>query len=171
MSLSVWNHLGWCMSFGIWEINQHFKHVWNKFSLMNKKFSGLFVIVMGPIELRSLFLLRYNRFGVSRSMFSNWEVMFPSASGKSFMVFAISDATISHCNSDIFSFPNDFVLEPLISIIFLLTLAFMLCHPTGHNSNSTITLTWSWCQITWTFNFMFLHPLISWLPSSNKIFG
>ena len=67
--------------------------------------------------------------------------MFPSASGKSFMVFAISDATVSHCNSDIFSFPNDFVLEPLISIIFLLTLAFMLCHPAGHNSNSTITLT------------------------------
>ena len=155
-SLSVLNHLGWCMSFGASEINQHSNHPLNNFSLMNKNFSGLFVT--RPIGLlRSLFLPRHNRFGVSRSMFSNCEVMFPSASGKSFMVFAISDTRVSHCNSGILSFSNDFVIQSLISLIFLSTLSFMLCPPTGHNLKSTFTLTWSWSLISWKFNFTFLH--------------
>ena len=171
MSLSVLNHLGWCMSLGTWEINQHLNHALNNFSLMNKNFSGLFVT--RPIGLLwSLFLLRHNWFAVSRSMFLNCEVMFPSGNGKSLMIFAISDTRVSHCNNGILSFSNYFVIEPLISLIFLLTLPFMLCPPTGHNLKSTLTLTWSWCLISWKFNFTFLHPLISWLPSlSIKIFG
>ena len=113
----------------------------NNFSLVKKNFSGLLVTVIRLIGLRSLFLPRRNRFGVSRSMFSNCEVMFPSASGKSFMVFAISDTRVSHCNSGILSFSNDFVIQSLISLIFLSTLSFMLCPPTGHNLKSTLTLT------------------------------
>ena len=113
----------------------------NNFSLVKKNFSGLLVTVIRLIGLRSLFLPRRNRFGVSRSMFSNCEVMLPSASGKSFMVFAISDNRVSHCNSDIHPFSNDFVIEPLMSLNFLSTLPFMLCPPTGHNSNFTLTLT------------------------------
>ena len=160
------------MSFGTWEINQHLNHILNNFSWMNKNFSGLFVIVMGSIRLRSLFIPSYNWFGVSRSMFSNCEVMFPTWSGKSFMVLAISDAKVSHCNSDILPFCNDFVIEPFITLIFLSTLPFMLCRPTGHNSNSTLTLILSSCLLSWNINFMFLHPLISWQPSSNdKVFG
>ena len=156
-SLSVWDHLGGCMSFGTWEINQYSNHVVNNFSLVNKNFSGLFVTIMEPIGLRLLFLPRHNRFGVSGSMFSNCEVMFPSASGKSFMVFAISDTRVSHCNSGILSFSNDFVIQSLIYLIFLSTLLFMLCPPTGHNLKSTLTLTWSWSLISWKLNFTFLH--------------
>ena len=160
------------MSLDTWEINQHWNHVLNNFLLVNKNLSGLFVNIIGPIGLRSLFLPRRNRFAVSRSIFSNCEVMFPRASGKSFMVFAISDTRISHCNSDILSFYNDFAIDPLIFLVFLSTLPFMLCPPTGHNSDSTLTLTWSWCLISWKFSFMLLHPVISWLPSStNEIFG
>ena len=74
-------------------------------------------------------------------MLLNCEVMFAIASGKSFMVYAISYTRLSYSNGDILSFSNDFAIEPLICLIFLSTLPFMLRPLTGHNSNFTLTLT------------------------------
>ena len=74
-------------------------------------------------------------------MFSNCGISFLREIGKLFTVFPILDAGVSHGNKSFLSFSKDFKTEPFISLIFLLTVPFMLCPPTGHNLNSALTLT------------------------------